>query len=80
MSLGRWIGLVAFIISLYILWQIREILLLVFAAVVFATAINRLVRVLQRLHLKRGIAIAVSIIFSTHVNHWRIRCCRPTVY
>lgn len=37
-------------------------MLLVFAAVVFATAINRLVGVLQRLHLKRGIAIAVSII------------------
>ncbi len=61
MGLGQWIGLIVFVISLYILWQIRQVLLLIFAAVVVATAVNRLVRLFQRFHILRGIAIALSI-------------------
>ncbi|HEY9652809.1 MAG TPA: AI-2E family transporter [Coleofasciculaceae cyanobacterium] len=61
MSLGKLIGLLAFAVSLYILWQIRTILLLVFAAVVFAVALNRVVRRLQRSGVKRGIAIAITV-------------------
>ena len=49
MTLGKWIGLLAFILSCYILWQIRQLLLLAFAAVVLATALNRLARYLQNL-------------------------------
>ncbi len=59
--LGSLVGLLALIISLYILWQIRQVLLLAFAAIVLATALNRLVRQFQKLHLKRGTAIAFSI-------------------
>jgi predicted PurR-regulated permease PerM len=59
--LGQWIGLIVFVISLYILWQIRQVLLLIFAAVVLATALNRLVRLFQRFRIQRGIAIALSI-------------------
>ncbi|MGG6265572.1 hypothetical protein ACQ4M3_06150 [Leptolyngbya sp. AN03gr2] len=55
---GQWLGVVAIVIALYILWQIRQVLLLVFAAVVAATVLNRLVRALQRPRIKRGIAIA----------------------
>lgn len=62
MSLGKLIGLLAFAVSLYILWSIRKILLLVFAAVVFAVVLNRVVRWLQRRGLKRGIAIALTVI------------------
>lgn len=62
MNLGQWIGLLVLIISLYILWQIREILLLVFAAVILATALNRLARRLQRFGIKRGWAVLLSII------------------
>ncbi len=62
-NIGKWIGLIALALSLYILWQIRRVLLLFFAAVVFATAINRLVRLLQRFHVRRGIAIALSVVF-----------------
>lgn len=62
MRFGSGIGLVVIVASLIILWKIREILLLVFAAVVFATAINRLVRLLQRFNVKRGAAIALSIV------------------
>ncbi len=63
MSLGKLIGFFAFAVSLYILWQIRHILLLIFAAVVFAIVLNRIVRSLQRVGVKRGIAIALTVIF-----------------
>lgn len=61
MKLTKLIGFFAFIVSVYILWQIRQILLLAFAAVVFATALNRLVRLLLRFHIKRGIAVFLSV-------------------
>lgn len=60
-DLGQWIGLIALVISLYILWQIRQVLLLVFAAVVVATALNRLARRLQRSGMQRGIAVLFSV-------------------
>lgn len=62
MSLGKLIGFLAFAVSLYILWEIRHILLLIFAAVVFAVVLNRIVRWLQQQGVKRGIAIALTII------------------
>jgi predicted PurR-regulated permease PerM len=46
--LGQWIGFLALIISLYILWRIRQILLLEFTAVVLATTLNQLVKRLER--------------------------------
>jgi predicted PurR-regulated permease PerM len=60
-NLGQWIGFLSLLISLYILWQIRQVLLLVFAAVVLATALNRLARYLQKFHIKRGWAVLISI-------------------
>ncbi|MFE1745950.1 AI-2E family transporter [Coleofasciculus sp. H7-2] len=62
MNLGQWIGLFVLVVSLYILWQIRQVLLLVFAAVVLATALNRLARRLQRSGMQHGIAVLVSIV------------------
>lgn len=56
-------GLLALIASCYILWQIRQALLLLFAAVVLATALNRLARYLQKFGLKRSIAVLLSISF-----------------
>ena len=66
MKLGQWIGLIAIVLSLYILWQIREVLLLVFAAVVLATTLNRLAKGFQRSGMKRGFAVllAVAIFFA----------------
>lgn len=61
-SLGKLIGFLVFAVSLYILWQIRQVLLLVFAAVIFAVVLNRIVRWLERGGVKRGIAIALTII------------------
>lgn len=63
MKLGQWIGLLALIASCYILWQIRQALLLLFAAVVIATSLNRLARYLQKFRLKRPIAVLLSISF-----------------
>ncbi|WP_341730469.1 AI-2E family transporter [Microcoleus sp. EPA2] len=63
MKLGQWMGLLALIASCYILWQIRQALLLLFAAVVLATALNRLARYLQKFRLKRSIAVLLSITF-----------------
>ena len=66
MKLGQWIGLVALFVSLYILWQIRHILLLGFAAIVLATALNRGVRQLQQCGIKRRLAVilALAIVFA----------------
>lgn len=61
MNLGQWIGLIAIVISLYILWQIREVILLIFAAVVLATTLNRLARRFQRSGMKRGFAVFLSV-------------------
>ena len=61
MRLGKWIGLITLLLSLYILWQIRQVLLLVFMAVVFATPLNRLVRRMRRSGFKRGIAALFAI-------------------
>ncbi|MEH2231301.1 MAG: AI-2E family transporter [Nostoc sp.] len=66
MNLGQWIGLIAILLCLYILWQIREVLLLMFAAVVLATTLNRLAKRFQRFGMKRGFAVllAVAIFFA----------------
>lgn len=61
MKLGQWIGLIAILLSLYILWQIREVLLLMFAAVVLATTLNRLAKRFQRFGMKRGFAVILSV-------------------
>lgn len=62
MNLGQWLGLLAIVISIYILWQIRQILLLVFAAVVLATALNKLARRFQRSGMKRGVAVLLAVV------------------
>ncbi len=61
MSLGKWIGLLAFIVSMYILWQIREVILLIFAAVVIANALNVVVKRFQKSGMKRAFAVLLSV-------------------
>ncbi len=62
MKLGQWVGLFSLIASLYILWQIRELLLLFFTAVVLAVAINQLVRRLTQFGIKRIWAVWLSLL------------------
>ncbi|MFB2979281.1 AI-2E family transporter [Microseira sp. BLCC-F43] len=61
MKLGQWLGAIAFVASLYIIWQIRRLLLLLFTAVVLAVAINQLVRQLEKTRLKRIWAVWLSL-------------------
>ncbi len=62
MNLGQWLGLSSLIISGYILWEIRQVLLLVFTAVVFATALNRLVKWLEEFKINRNFGIVIVVI------------------
>jgi predicted PurR-regulated permease PerM len=59
---GQWLGLIVLLLSLYILWEIRQVLLLVFLAIVFATALNRIVRRLRQSGAGRGIGTLLSVI------------------
>lgn len=61
MTLTRWLGLFTIVTSVYVLWQIRAIVFLLLAAVVIATALNRLVRQFRRSHVRRGYAILLAI-------------------
>ena len=64
MSFSNLAGAIALIIAIYIVWQIRFILLLAFAAVALATAINYLVEFLMKEGIKkRGVAIFLSLVF-----------------
>lgn len=62
MSFGQWIGLLSLVLSIGILWYIRQLLLLVFMAVIFATVFNRLVIFLQKFNLRRGLAVLLVLI------------------
>jgi predicted PurR-regulated permease PerM len=71
MLLGQWLGFLALVLSLYILWQIRQVLLIVFAAILLATALNKLARKLQRkFKLKRpaGVLLAIGIFIAVLVG------------
>jgi predicted PurR-regulated permease PerM len=71
LKFGQWLGFLCLAIALLILWQVRQMLLLIFAAVIVATALNGLVRRLQRAGLRRqaavpivlGIALLITILF-----------------
>jgi predicted PurR-regulated permease PerM len=67
-NFGTWIGLVVFFISLYVLWQIRQLLLLLFTAIVLATSLNILVKTFQKRGLKRFSAVLLSMLFLIFVT------------
>ena len=62
MKLSDWVSLVCFVIALIILWQFRQIMMLVFAAMVIAIALNSLTRRLMRLfHIPRRQAVLTTM-------------------
>ena len=61
MNLGKWIGLVIFIICLDILWQVRQLFLLVFTAVILAVCFNLVLEKLQEKGLSRGKSILLCL-------------------
>jgi predicted PurR-regulated permease PerM len=61
-KLGQWVGILALTLALYILWQIRSVLMLIFAAVVLAMALSTLAQQLQkRLNIQRSLALMFAI-------------------
>jgi len=60
-NFGTWIGFVVFGISLYVLWQIRQLLLLLFTAVVLANSLNILVKRFQKSGIKRIYAVLLAL-------------------
>ena len=62
MNFGTWIGLIVFFISLYVLWQIRQLLLLLFTAIVLATSLNILVKTFQKRGIKRMPAVSLAML------------------
>jgi predicted PurR-regulated permease PerM len=58
---GQWLGFFCLVISLLILWQFRQTLLLLFTAVVLATAFNRIAQRLQKSGAKRGVALLLTL-------------------
>jgi predicted PurR-regulated permease PerM len=63
LSFGQWLGLLALVAALLLLWSLRETLILVFAAIVLAMALCTLVgMVRQRLHCSRGLAVLLSLL------------------
>ncbi len=65
MNFGQSLGFLSFLISLYILWEIRQLLLLIFLAIIIAVALNRLVIKLNQFYLTRSTAIVIIIILIT---------------
>jgi len=59
MNFGQSLGFLSFLISLYIIWEIRQFLLLIFTAIIFAVVLNRLVIKLQQFNLTRVKAILI---------------------
>lgn len=62
MNLGQSLGFLIFLICVYVIWQIRQLLLLIFTSVIFATVLNRFVRKLTKFNLSRKLAI-ITIFF-----------------
>lgn len=62
MYFSNFVGAIALLIAIYILWQIRFIILLAFAAVALATAVNYLVELLMKSGIKkRGASIFMAL-------------------
>jgi predicted PurR-regulated permease PerM len=61
MNLGQWFGFVCFIIALFVLWQIKHLLLLIFTAVVISVALNRFVKWLESKKITHKLAVICAV-------------------
>ena len=63
MTFGRWLGLIALVTALVLLWSLRQSMVLIFAAVVVATALCTLVGAIRdRLGCSRPLALALTLL------------------
>lgn len=61
MDFSKWLGFVVLIISLYILWKIHQLVLLLFTAVVIANSLNHLVQRFEKWGIARTYAIMLAV-------------------
>ena len=61
MNFGISLGFLATVIGIYVFWQIRQLLLLLFTAIVLATVLNILVKKFENWQIKRYLAIPLSL-------------------
>jgi len=61
MTFAQWCGFLSLLLMASVLWQIRQLLLLLFAAVVLANGLNQLAHWFQRRRIKRPLAIILAI-------------------
>jgi predicted PurR-regulated permease PerM len=61
MNFGQFFGFLCFLISLYFFWQLRQLLLLIFTAIIFSVVLNRLVKKLKQFNLSRNQSILIII-------------------
>jgi predicted PurR-regulated permease PerM len=67
MRIAQWAGLIALCTLVFLLWQVRQLVLLLFAGIVLAVALDTLARIPQRYGFRRGpsLAIATLTVFLT---------------
>ncbi|MEM9220187.1 MAG: AI-2E family transporter [Cyanobacteria bacterium P01_F01_bin.150] len=59
---GQWLGLICLAIALFILWHIRQMVLLILAAVILATALNGLTRQWRRVGIRdRKLSVMLTL-------------------
>lgn len=63
MSFGKLVGLVVLLLALFLIWQIRFVVLLAFTAISLATVLNRAVRWLTQYKITRAWAVVITVIF-----------------
>lgn len=64
MTLSQWLGLTALGMSAYVLWQLRQLLLLIFLAIVLTTALLRGVKALERFGLRHPWAVSAVLLLT----------------
>jgi predicted PurR-regulated permease PerM len=67
---GQWLGLVVILISLYVVWQIRQLLLMAFGAILLATSLNQLARYYRhqlKISRSRSLLLALMTFLGTLV-------------
>ncbi|GBF79653.1 AI-2E family transporter [Aphanothece sacrum] len=62
MNFSQWLGFSVLIIIVYIFWRIRNLLLLLFTAVIIANALNHGVKQFQNWGIRRGYAVLISMV------------------
>ena len=67
MKFKQCLGFSLLLISVYIIWQIHQLLLLIFTAIILATALNRLVKWFEKRNIPRNLALTITLSLSLFI-------------